>query len=284
MPWIASWLPPLHPAGRCGWIPLMPNANVPERAAGRERHAVGHDVVAGRGGRGPRPGRAGDREQELVVLGHAHAMLGQVDVDVNEGRLARETGRAGSSRRRAARRREARRGPTCRSRSSPRPRARAARGSTSTRRRRCRRRATDVHGLRRATIPPAGTCTEHARGVRTVVCVGRAAFGAACSFGREHRGAHRRVLGSGVRRRRDDGHQPARGAWRRDGDAGHRRGRGQPRCSAPQPTTRRATTHASRIGALPHARCIGASADRPEGPSSGVVGDARTHYAAGIHR
>ena len=29
VPWIASWFPPLHPAGRRGWIPLIPKANVP---------------------------------------------------------------------------------------------------------------------------------------------------------------------------------------------------------------------------------------------------------------
>ena len=29
VPWIASWLPPLQPAGSRGWMPEMPNANVP---------------------------------------------------------------------------------------------------------------------------------------------------------------------------------------------------------------------------------------------------------------
>ena len=29
VPWIASWSPPDQPGGRCGWIPLMPNANAP---------------------------------------------------------------------------------------------------------------------------------------------------------------------------------------------------------------------------------------------------------------
>ena len=29
VPWIASWFPPLHPGGRFGWIPEMPNAKVP---------------------------------------------------------------------------------------------------------------------------------------------------------------------------------------------------------------------------------------------------------------
>src|SRR5690348_10648317 len=29
VPWIASWSPPLHPDGRCGWIPDSPNANDP---------------------------------------------------------------------------------------------------------------------------------------------------------------------------------------------------------------------------------------------------------------
>ena len=29
VPWIASWSPPLQPAGRRGWMPLIPNANDP---------------------------------------------------------------------------------------------------------------------------------------------------------------------------------------------------------------------------------------------------------------
>ena len=29
VPWIASWFPPDQPAGSRGWMPLMPNANVP---------------------------------------------------------------------------------------------------------------------------------------------------------------------------------------------------------------------------------------------------------------
>src|SRR5687767_7947599 len=29
VPWIASWFPPVQPAGSRGWMPLMPNANVP---------------------------------------------------------------------------------------------------------------------------------------------------------------------------------------------------------------------------------------------------------------
>ena len=29
VPWIASWLPPDHPVGSRGWIPLIPNANEP---------------------------------------------------------------------------------------------------------------------------------------------------------------------------------------------------------------------------------------------------------------
>ncbi len=29
VPWIASWFPPDQPAGRRGWMPLIPNANDP---------------------------------------------------------------------------------------------------------------------------------------------------------------------------------------------------------------------------------------------------------------
>ena len=29
VPWIASWLPPLHPGGSFGWMPEIPNAKVP---------------------------------------------------------------------------------------------------------------------------------------------------------------------------------------------------------------------------------------------------------------
>ena len=266
VPWIASWLPPVHPAGRCGWIPLIPNANVPSALPGRERHAVRDDVLPRRGGRPRRTGGAGHREQDVVVLVQRAAMLGQVDVDVHEGRRRAQTRKRDPAVDAAATRRGAPRGPTCRARSSRRPRQRAARGSTSSSAATVPTAGADVHGLRRATIPPLGTSHEHARGVPPRVRRRAALRGAARpSAASTRRRRDRRVLGAGMRalgRNRRPAAAALTGARRRDRRRPRpsQRGRRAARCPAPQPMT--SVSHGVRRTAdrspSSHARSIGA--------------------------
>ena len=89
VPWIASWFPPLQPAGRCGWIPEMPNANEPSGPPAENGMPVGDEVVAGRRGRGRGAGRAAHPEQRLAELRHGDPVPRQVDLDLHVGRERR---------------------------------------------------------------------------------------------------------------------------------------------------------------------------------------------------
>ena len=90
MPWIASWFPPLHPGGSFGWMPEMPNANVPrepprERRCGRSRSTrrVASATPA-------RPWRAGMPKSTRSNFVTVMRCSREVDVDLDDGRASGE--------------------------------------------------------------------------------------------------------------------------------------------------------------------------------------------------
>ena len=89
VPWIASEVQPLHPGGRFGWIPEMPNAKVPsDPPEGKGMRSVTKYSPGGVGEIGSR--RGGQPRQSVTELRHGDPVIRQIDVDLHMGRRARE--------------------------------------------------------------------------------------------------------------------------------------------------------------------------------------------------
>ena len=209
VPWIASWFPPDHPAGRRGWMPLIPNANEPRAlpAPNGTRSVTKYSPTGV--GEYEAPVAPGARNTTLPNLPNDQHVLRQVDLDLHAGRVARKTLDPDPALAPGPRVRELDESPSPVGRHGPRPTRRSGCRSTSTRPGRPRpeprsledgrrRGGREARGRARSSsgrrARPRTRCGPGPGGYRTPEERSRADGGSRRSRGRTHRRNRRRRL------------------------------------------------------------------------------------------